>query len=116
VPSQLRVVSEGDAGLAFLQRQVPYHEAPTPDLILLDIQLPKKTGWEILRWVRATPAFAHIPVVMLAGMFSPLDEQARAHLQPTRCLKKPTTLEELHDLRTIFEELMSQTTSSDCSL
>src|SRR5215510_1902289 len=101
-PYHLSVVSDGEAGLAFLQRQAPYHEAPTPDLILLDIHLPKKTGWDILRWIRATPAFATIPVVMLAGVLSPLDEQVRAHLQPTRCLKKPTTLEELHALRTIF--------------
>src|SRR5262245_45826511 len=102
VPSQLSVVSEGDAELAFLQRHGPYHEAPTPDLMLLDIHLPKKTGWEILGWIKATPSVAPIPVVMLAGVFSSLDEQAREHLRPTRCLKKPTTLEELHDLRTFF--------------
>src|SRR5262245_57169513 len=77
VPSQLSVVSEGEAVLPFLQRQALYHEAPIPDLILLDIHLPKKSGWEILREMRATAAFATIPVVMLSTFLAPYDEQAR---------------------------------------
>ena len=115
-PYHLSVVSDGEAGLAFLQRQGSYHEAPTPDLILLDIHLPKKTGWEILRWVKATPSVAHIPVVMLAGVLSPLDEQARDRLHPSLCVEKPRTVQKLQDVLKSFEELMSQHTSPEGSL
>src|SRR5215475_14398975 len=115
-PYHLSVVSDGEAGLAFLQRQGPYHEAPTPDLILLDIHLPKKTGWDILKWVKATPAVAPIPVVTLSTFLAPYDEQARDSLHPTRCVEKPTTVKKLQDLVKYFEALMSQHTCSDCSL
>src|SRR5262245_9317421 len=115
-PYHLSVVSDGEAGLAFLQRQGSYHEAPIPDLMLLDIHLPKQTGWDILRWVKATPSVAPIPGVILEGVFSPFDEQARDHLHPSLCVEKPRTVQKLQDLLKSFEELMGQNTSPDSSL
>ena len=47
-PYQLSLVTDGEAALAFLARHAPYPEAPTPDLILLDIHLLRKSGWEVL--------------------------------------------------------------------
>src|SRR2546425_2098220 len=88
-PHHLSVVNDGEAALAFLQRHAPYTEAPTPDLILLDIYLLRKSGWEILQWLKATSSLATIPVVMLTGVVSPLDAQIRDRLQPTLCLEKP---------------------------
>jgi CheY-like chemotaxis protein len=107
-PYHLRVVDDGEAALAFLQQQDPYTEAPRPDLILLDIYLLKKSGWEILEWLRVTPYSTTIPVVMLSGILAPFDEQERDRLHPTRCLVKPTTIEEFRDLTAILEEVMSQ--------
>jgi CheY-like chemotaxis protein len=110
VPPRLSVVRDGAAVLPFLLRQVPYQGAPTPDLILLDIYLPKQTGWAVLRELRATPAFATIPVVILSGTFTPRDVQERDRLQPTQYLRKPHTVQELHDLRTSLAELICQHT------
>jgi CheY-like chemotaxis protein len=107
-PYHLSIVSDGEAAVAFLERRAPYTQAPTPDLILLDIHLLKKSGWEILTWLRATPALATIPVVMLTVSLSPFDEQERDRLQPTRCLVKPATGEEYRDLVKVFEELTRQ--------
>jgi CheY-like chemotaxis protein len=57
---------DGDDLLAFLQRDDPYPEAPKPDLILLDLNLPKKNGFEILSRLQAIEALRAIPVVMFS--------------------------------------------------
>src|SRR5262245_17285089 len=85
VPYLIHVVHEGDAALAFLHQIAPYATAPRPDLIILDINLPRKTGWEVLAALRATPALSAIPVVMLTGLMSAGDEEYQARLHPTCC-------------------------------
>jgi len=105
-PYSLSVVSDGEAALAFLRRHAPYRAVPTPGLILLDVHLPQKSGWEVLAWLRATPALATIPVVMLTGALSSFDKQERARLQPTRCVVKPITVEEYQDLIKTLEEVV----------
>ena len=107
-PYYLSIVTDGEAALAFLQRQAPYSKAPTPDLILLDIYPLKTSGWEVLEWLRVTPALASIPVVMWGGTVGPCDEQERDRLQPTQCLVKPTSLEGYQRLAELIEKLMSQ--------
>lgn len=106
-PYALSTVGDGEAALAFLRRQALYEGAPRPDLILLDVHLPQKSGWEVLAWLRATSGLATIPVVMLTGALSSQDEQGRARLQSACCVVKPATVEEYHELVKILEELMS---------
>ena len=112
-PYQLSLVTDGEAALAFLERHAPYTQAPTPDLILLDIHLLRKSGWEVLAWLRARPALAPIPVVMLTAALSPFDEQERDRLHPTRCLLKPATGEGYRDLLKILDEVRQQHTARD---
>jgi two-component system, chemotaxis family, response regulator Rcp1 len=107
-PYHLSLVTDGAAALAFLIQQAPYTKAPTPDLLLLDIRLPHKSGWEILAWVRATPFLTGLPVVILTGLFSPYDEEQIEHLQPTRCLLKPRTLEDISRVAQVIETVISQ--------
>ena len=111
-PYHVSLVSDGEAALAFLEQRAPYLEAPVPDLILLDIHLLKKSGWEILEWAKAIPALATIPIVILAGILSPSDEKERDRLQPTRCLLKPDTVEGYRDLVKVFAEVISHNTSA----
>ena len=61
----LHVVADGMAALAFLRRQGPYADAPRPDLILLDLNLPKKDGREVLAEIKEDESLKIIPVIVL---------------------------------------------------
>ena len=61
----MSVVRDGEEAMAFLRRQGRYQNAQMPGLILLDINMPKKNGFEVLNEIKADPALIHIPVVML---------------------------------------------------
>jgi chemotaxis family two-component system response regulator Rcp1 len=61
----LSVVEDGVEALAFLHQEGPYAKAPCPDIILLDLNLPKKDGREVLREIKNHEHLKHIPVVVL---------------------------------------------------
>ena len=63
--NRLHVVNDGVAALAFLRQQPPYQDAPRPDVILLDLNLPKKGGHEVLAEVKSDPALRRIPIIIL---------------------------------------------------
>ena len=65
VRNQLYVVEDGVEAMAFLRRQGKYAGVPHPDLILLDLNLPRKSGREVLAEVKADKDLKHIPVVVL---------------------------------------------------
>jgi CheY-like chemotaxis protein len=106
-PYYLSTVTDGEAALAFLQQHAPYTRAPTPDLILLDIHPQKRSGWELLAWLRTQPALASIPVVMWGGTLGPVDEQERDRLQPTQCLAKPETFEGYQHIAALIAKLLA---------
>lgn len=63
--NKLNIVSDGEEALAFLRREGKHAGAPRPDLILLDLNLPKKDGREVLAEIKEDPDLRHIPVVIL---------------------------------------------------
>lgn len=65
VLNNLHVVSDGMAALAFLRQEGLYREAVRPDVILLDLNLPKKNGQEVLLDIKTDPQLKQIPVVIL---------------------------------------------------
>lgn len=65
VASRLTVVPDGVEALAYLRRQNGYADAERPDLILLDLNLPRKSGHEVLAEVKADPELRRIPIVVL---------------------------------------------------
>jgi CheY-like chemotaxis protein len=65
VRNQLSVVSDGEAALAFLRREGEFASAPRPDLILLDLNLPRKAGHDVLAEVKSDTNLQRIPVVIL---------------------------------------------------
>jgi chemotaxis family two-component system response regulator Rcp1 len=65
VLNQLHRVEDGEEAMKFLRQEGPFAEAPRPDLILLDLNLPKKGGQEVLAEIKRDPALLCIPVVIL---------------------------------------------------
>lgn len=65
--NQLHVAEDGVQAMAFLHRQGPYADAPRPDIILLDLNLPKKDGREVLAEIKSDENLKTIPVVILTS-------------------------------------------------
>ena len=66
IPKHLSVVSDGEKALDYLARAGDYQDVSTPDLILLDLNLPRMDGREVLEKSKADPEWRHIPVVVLS--------------------------------------------------
>src|SRR5271165_3469750 len=60
-----------------------------PDLILADIFMPVRNGYEVCEWVKKDPKYSHIPVILLVGAFDPLDEKEARRVGADGILKKP---------------------------
>jgi len=71
--ADLHWVSSGEDALGFLRRQGVYCDAPVPDLVLLDLNLPGLHGHEVLKAVKTDPLTLHIPVVVLSSSSAPTD-------------------------------------------
>jgi two-component system, chemotaxis family, response regulator Rcp1 len=89
----LHVVSDGAEAMAFLGREGVHSNAPRPDLILLDLNLPKKDGREVLAELKESPALKCIPVVILTTSASEADIQGSYQRHANCYITKPVDLE-----------------------
>jgi chemotaxis family two-component system response regulator Rcp1 len=89
----LHVASDGAEAMAFLAREGKHAEAPRPDLILLDLNLPKKDGREVLAEIKENPALQCIPVVILTTSASDEDILKSYRLHANCYITKPVDLE-----------------------
>jgi CheY-like chemotaxis protein len=93
VRNRLSCVSDGVEALAFLRREGAYAEAPRPDLILLDLNLPRKDGREVLGEVKADPELCTIPVVVLTTSEAEEDILRSYELHANAYVTKPVDFE-----------------------
>jgi CheY-like chemotaxis protein len=94
VGNALSVVSDGVDALAFLRRGSGYEDAPRPDLILLDLNLPRKDGTEVLAEIKADPGLATIPVVVLTTSEADEDILRSYELHANAYVTKPVDFEQ----------------------
>jgi CheY-like chemotaxis protein len=97
IPHLLRVVTDGDMAVSYLSGKEVYADRtthPMPDVIFLDIKMPKRDGHEVLQWIRSQPALKNIPVVMLTGSSHPADIDRAYKLGVTSYLQKVPCLAE----------------------
>jgi len=95
VRNHLSVASDGVEGLAFLRREGMYQDAPTPDLLLLDLNLPRKNGREVLAEIKADPRLRHIPAVILTSSRAEQDVAQAYELMANCYVVKPVDLPQL---------------------
>ena len=102
VRNNLSVTPDGVEALAFLRREGKYADAPRPDVILLDLNLPRKDGREVLEEVKADPSLRNIPVVILTSSEAERDI-AQAYALHANCyVTKPVDLDQfIHVVRSI---------------
>ncbi|MEV0350854.1 response regulator [Nonomuraea sp. NPDC050680] len=94
VRNRLHVVNDGEQAMAFLRREDGYHDAPTPDLILLDLNLPRMGGLEVLTEVKADAELRTIPVVILTTSEAEEDILHSYRLHANAYVSKPVDFEQ----------------------
>jgi CheY-like chemotaxis protein len=94
IRNNLNVVRDGVQAMAFLHQQEPYDKVARPDLILLDLNLPRKDGREVLAEIKRTPGLQHIPVVVLTTSDARPDIQRSYELHANCYITKPVDLEQ----------------------
>ena len=94
VHNNLHVVGDGVEALAFLHREGEHRDAPLPDLVLLDLNLPKKDGREVLAEIKADPDLRRIPVVVLTTSNAEQDVLRSYDLHANCYITKPVDLDQ----------------------
>jgi|SRR6187200_588343 CheY-like chemotaxis protein len=95
LPNTLHTVRDGEEALAFLRREGKFEDRPAPDLILLDLNLPRRDGREVLEDVKRDPRLMHIPVVVLTSSQAEEDILRSYRLHANCFITKPADLEQL---------------------
>jgi len=88
----VNVVSDGAEAISFLRREGEYAKAPTPDLVVLDLNLPRKDGRQVLSDIKSDPVLAKIPVVIFTTSQANSDISRSYELGANCYLRKPGNL------------------------
>ena len=103
VVNPIQVVSDGQRAFEYLSGEAPFVDRgsfPLPSLILLDLKLPKRSGLEVLRWLKGQSVLARIPVVMLTSSAESLDVNAAYDSGANSYLVKPVAFDDLQRMMT----------------
>ncbi len=104
IRNRLSVVSDGEQALAFLGRQGEYADAPRPDLILLDLNLPRLDGREVLAKIKNDSRFKQIPVVVLTSSRTEQDLLRAYDLHANCFISKPVEFEQFIEVVRSIED------------
>ena len=97
-PYNISVVEDGIEAMRYLNREDQYSEVPRPDLIILDLNLPKKDGREVLREIKSDEELKRIPVVVLTTSSAEEDILRSYNLHANCYITKPVDLEQFFKL------------------
>ena len=95
VRNNLHRASDGEEAMRFLRHEGAFGNVPTPDLILLDLNLPRRDGREVLEDIKSDPQLKHIPVVILTSSQAEEDILRSYRLHANCFITKPVDLEQL---------------------
>ncbi len=108
ISNTLHVAHDGQEGLDFLYRRSGYENAPRPDLILLDLNLPKYDGRQLLETVKSDPDLNHIPVVVLTTSSAEEDILRSYKLHANAYVTKPVDLDQFMNAVRQIDEFFVQ--------
>jgi CheY-like chemotaxis protein len=99
--ADVRDVGDGAAAMAYLSGEGPYADRaahPLPSLVLLDVNLPLLSGFEVLRWIRGQPALRGLPVVVFSSSGRPEDRALAKELDAQDYVQKPPSGRQFRDV------------------
>lgn len=104
IRNRLQVVEDGEQALAYLRREAPFADVVRPDLILLDLNLPRKDGREVLAELKADPSLRTIPVVVLTSSDLEKDVVRSYDLGANCYVTKPVDIDQFADVVRTIED------------
>jgi two-component system, chemotaxis family, response regulator Rcp1 len=111
---EISIIDKGDMVLAFLQRQGKYQRVRRPDLVLLDLHLPGRSGHEVLERMKLSEELRRIPVVVLTSSDNPHDVERAYRNQASGFIPKPSEMEGYLDVVNAVRQYWFQTVIRPC--
>jgi CheY-like chemotaxis protein len=102
----VETVSDGELAIAYLSGATPYEDRqrfPLPILMLLDLKMPRKNGFDVLQWIRSQPKLKRLPIVVLTSSSVPQDVNRAYEAGANSYLVKPVDTEALVDMLKTIE-------------
>jgi CheY-like chemotaxis protein len=103
---ELQVLDDGEKALELLDALDGDIDSPLPNVILLDLNLPRKNGAQVLERIRRSLRCGNVPVVIVTSSDSPKDRAEASHLGATHYFRKPSSLDEFMKLGPLVESLL----------
>jgi CheY-like chemotaxis protein len=98
ISNNLAVAGDGEQAMAMLRQQGAFSTQPRPDVILLDLNLPRMDGREVLEAIKSDPELQRIPVIVLTSSKADIDILKSYELQANGYIVKPVTFERLQEI------------------
>jgi two-component system, chemotaxis family, response regulator Rcp1 len=111
-PILIARVKDGEEALQYLRREGCYDQAFRPDLILLDLNMPKKSGLEVLDEIKSDPKFSEIPVVILTNSKLESDVKKAYETRANYYMIKPSNLDQLFESMRYVEDVWLRSVDS----
>lgn len=102
---ELVVAEDGEKALRLLEKAAQ-GEGSSPDLIILDVNLPKRSGQDVLKWVRSQPELEKVPVIMLTSSASPDDKTKAMLVGANLYVQKSSNLDEILEIGSTIQGLL----------
>ena len=109
VESQVHVVTRGDDALSFLYNRDGYEDSPRPDVILLDLNLPRTSGMTVLETLKTDPSLQSIPTIILTSSTAEEDITQAYHNHANAYLTKPVNPDQYIEALHSFEQFWAET-------
>ncbi len=109
VAATLHVVQDGDKAIKFLERAGSDPDTPCPALVILDINLPKRSGRDVLQFMRINEHCAHVPVLIVTSSDSQRDRDDMARLGIHGYFRKPSEYDEFMKLGPLVKQTLTET-------